>query len=47
MTRAMHRVLIVEDEPEIRAIVRVLLEGEGYRVAEAENAERALIAART
>jgi two-component system KDP operon response regulator KdpE len=47
MTRAMHRVLVVEDEPEIRAIVRVLLEGEGYRVAEAENAERALIAART
>jgi two-component system KDP operon response regulator KdpE len=43
----MHRVLIVEDEPEIRGIVRVLLEGEGYRVAEAENAERALIAART
>ena len=47
MTRAMHRVLVVEDEPEIRAIVRVLLEGEGYRVAEAETAERALIAART
>jgi two-component system, OmpR family, KDP operon response regulator KdpE len=47
MTRAMHRVLVVEDEPEIRAIVRLLLEGEGYRVAEAENAERALIAART
>jgi two-component system KDP operon response regulator KdpE len=47
VTRAMHRVLVVEDEPEIRAIVRVLLEGEGYRVAEAENAERALIAART
>ena len=47
MTRAMHRVLVVEDEPEIRAIVRMLLEGEGYRVAEAENAQRALIAART
>jgi two-component system, OmpR family, KDP operon response regulator KdpE len=47
MTRAMHRVLIVEDEPEIRNIVRVLLEGEGYRVAEAASAERAQVAART
>ena len=47
MTRAMHRVLVIEDEPEIRDIVRVLLEGEGYRVAEAETVARALVAART
>ena len=47
MTHAMHRVLVIEDEPEIRNIVRVLLEGEGYRVAEAETAERALVAACT
>ena len=47
MTHAMHRVLVVEDEPEIRNIVRVLLEAEGYRVAEAATAARAEIAART
>ena len=47
MTRAMHRVLIVEDDPEIRHIVRVLLEAEGYRVSEVETAGRAEVAART
>ncbi len=46
MTVAMHRVLLVEDEPEIRNIIRVLLEGEGYRVAEAGSAARAQVAAR-
>jgi two-component system, OmpR family, KDP operon response regulator KdpE len=47
MTTAMHRVLLVEDEPEIRNIIRVLLEGEGYRVAEAGTAARAEIAVRS
>ena len=47
MTRAMHRVLVIEDEPEIRNIVRVLLEAESYRVAEAESAARGRISART
>jgi two-component system, OmpR family, KDP operon response regulator KdpE len=47
MTRAMHRVLIVEDDPEIRHIVRVLLEAEGYRVSEVDTAGRASVAART
>ncbi len=47
MTRAMYRVLVVEDEPEIRHIIRVLLEAEGYRIAEAESAARAEVAART
>jgi len=41
MTRAMHRILVVEDEPDIRNIIRVLLETEHYRVAEAETADRA------
>jgi len=47
MTRAMYRVLVVDDEPEIRNIIRVLLEAEGYRIAEAATASRAEIAART
>jgi len=41
MTRAMHRILVVEDEPDIRQIIRVLLETEQYRVSEAETADRA------
>ena len=28
MTQAMHQVLIIEDEPEIRRVLRVLLESE-------------------
>ena len=43
----MHQVLVVEDEPDIRRILRVLLESEGYRVSEAGTAARALIEART
>lgn len=47
MTQAMHQVLIVEDEPGIRAVLRVLLEAERFRVVEAGTAERAGIEART
>lgn len=47
MTEAMHLVLVVEDEPGIRHILRVLLEGKRYRVAEAGTAARAEIEART
>jgi two-component system KDP operon response regulator KdpE len=43
----MYRVLVVDDEPEIRNIIRVLLEAEGYRIAEAATASRAAVAART
>ena len=46
MTDAMHQVLVVEDEPEIRRILRVLLESESYRVVEAETAARADVEAR-
>ncbi len=35
------RILVVDDEPEIRALVRDILEDEGYDVAIAENAETA------
>jgi two-component system KDP operon response regulator KdpE len=43
----MHQVLVIEDEPEIRNVVRVLLETERYRVVEAENAARGEVEART
>jgi two-component system KDP operon response regulator KdpE len=42
----MHRVLVIEDEPGIRNVLRALLEAEQYRVVEAETAERAKIEAR-
>jgi two-component system, OmpR family, KDP operon response regulator KdpE len=47
MTQAMHQVLIIEDEPAIRTVLRVLLEAQGYRVAEADTALRAEIEARS
>src|SRR6185369_6722865 len=46
MTHAMHQVLVIEDEPEIRNVVRVLLETEHYRVVEAETGTRGEIEAR-
>lgn len=36
------KILIVEDDPDIRDGVRILLAGEGYRTLEAENGLRAL-----
>jgi two-component system KDP operon response regulator KdpE len=47
MTQAMHRILVIEDEPGIRAVLRVLLEAERYRVIEAGSAERGETEART
>ena len=35
-------ILIVEDDPDIRDGVRILLAGEGYHILEAENGLRAL-----
>jgi two-component system KDP operon response regulator KdpE len=43
----MHQILAVEDEPDIRRILRVLLEGDQYRFIEAETAERGEIEARS
>lgn len=40
MTAAMHLVLVVEDDADIRAVLRTVLEAERYRVVEAENAAR-------
>jgi len=47
MTTAMHQVLVVEDEPGIRTVVRLMLQSAGYRVIEADTAARAEIEART
>jgi len=47
MTQAMHLILVVDDEPGIRTVLRVLLEAERYRVIEAASAERGEIEART
>ena len=47
MTEAMHQVLVIEDEPNIRKVVKVLLEAEHYRVIEADTALRAEIEARS
>ena len=47
MTQAMHQVLIIEDEPAIRTVLRVLLEAQGYRCIEADSARRAEIEARS
>ena len=47
MTQAMHQILVIEDEPAIRNVLRVLLEAEGYRDIEADTAMRAEIEARS
>jgi two-component system, OmpR family, KDP operon response regulator KdpE len=47
MTQAMHQVLIVEDDPGIRDVLNTALGAHGYRVVEAENAERGLLASRS
>jgi two-component system KDP operon response regulator KdpE len=43
----MHQILVIEDEPAIRNVLRVLLEAEGYRYIEADTAMRAEIEARS
>ena len=35
------RILVVEDEPDVRLLLRVLLEDEGYQVVEANSGEAA------
>jgi CheY-like chemotaxis protein len=38
----MARIMVVDDEPDIRAIVRTVLEKEGHEVTEAESGEMCL-----
>ena len=47
MTLASRVVLVVEDEPQIRRLLRTLLELEHFRVVEADTAARAITEART
>ena len=47
MTIASRAVLVVEDEPQLRRVLRTLLELENFRVFEADSAERGLLEART
>jgi two-component system KDP operon response regulator KdpE len=47
VTDAMFRVLVVEDDPDLRAVLAALLAAEGYRVAMAESGARAMIEARS
>ena len=37
-----HTILIADDDPQIREVLRILLENEGYRVLEAEDGTRAV-----
>lgn len=37
-----HKILVVDDEPDLRLLVRMTLEGSGYLVEEASTAEEAL-----
>ena len=37
------RILVVDDEPDIRDVLRITLEGEGYEIHEAANGQEALI----
>lgn len=46
MTQVQHSVLVVDDEPQLRRLLRTMLEG-SFRVIEAETARRALIEAAT
>ena len=47
MTRAMYQLLIVEDDPDIRKVLRVLLEADAYRIVEAQNMARGEIETRS
>ena len=41
------RILAVDDEPDIRQLLRILLENRGYQVTEASSGEEALRSLRT
>ncbi len=47
MTQAMHQVLVIEDDPDIRGVLRAALHAENYRVIEAATASRGEIEARS
>jgi two-component system KDP operon response regulator KdpE len=45
MTQQQHAILVVDDEPQLRGLLRTALVAAGFRVIEAENGQRALIEA--
>jgi two-component system, OmpR family, KDP operon response regulator KdpE len=45
MTATQHAVLVIDDEPQIRGLIRTALVAEGYRVIEAANGRRGIIEA--
>ncbi len=45
MTTAVHAVLVIDDEPQLRRLLHATLSAEGFRVFEAETARRGLIEA--
>jgi two-component system KDP operon response regulator KdpE len=45
VTTAQHVVLVVDDEPQLRRLLRTTLGAQGFRIVEAENVKRALIEA--
>lgn len=45
MTTAVHAVLVIDDEPQLRRLLRTTLSAEGFRVIEADTAQRGLIEA--
>lgn len=47
MTQSAHSILIIEDEPAIRDVLRALLTREGFRIIEADSGARAQIEARS
>lgn len=47
MTQAMHLILVIEDDPGISDVLRVLLQAERYRVIAVATSARALIEARS
>lgn len=47
MTRAMHRVLVVEDDPAIRGVLTMLFETNGFRVVTADSCDQGVRQAQT
>jgi two-component system KDP operon response regulator KdpE len=45
LTTAQHAILVIDDEPQLRGVLRAALAAEGFRIIEADSARRGLIEA--